>query len=169
MISPKKLLRLPAAVSPLADFLPGTAFRPLLATGGETPGLVLLCSGKIAYELEEERAAQDAQDVAVLRLEQLYPLPAEALLAQFRRWAGARFAWVQEEPENMGAWSWLDRRLERLLLQASAAHSRVTYVGRPEAASPAGSFHGDHDADQRALVERAFALLPASLTLARTA
>ncbi len=163
VISPKKLLRLPAAVSPLTDFLPGARFRPIIATGAEAPALALLCSGKIAYELEEERQAQGAADVAVLRLEQLHPLPDEALLAQFRRWPGARFAWVQEEPENMGAWSWLDRRLERLLQQAGAAHPRVTYVGRPESASPAGSFHGAHDADQRAIVERAFALRPVAL------
>ncbi len=163
VISPKKLLRLPAAISPLADFLPGERFRPVIATGAEAPALALLCSGKIAYELEEERQSQAAADVAVLRLEQLYPLPDEALLAQFRRWPGARFAWVQEEPENMGAWSWLDRRLERLLQQAGAPHPRMTYVGRPESASPAGSFHGAHEADQRAIVERAFALRPVAL------
>ncbi len=169
VVSPKKLLRLPAATSPLADFLPGTAFRPVLASGADAPGLVLLCSGKIAYELEEERRALGATDVAVLRLEQLYPLPAEALLAQVRRWPGARFAWVQEEPENMGAWSWLDRRLERLLQQAGVAQPRVSYVGRPESPSPAGSFHGAHEADQRAVVERAMALRQPPAALAKSA
>ncbi|MDB5382764.1 MAG: 2-oxoglutarate dehydrogenase component [Rhodospirillales bacterium] len=161
VMGPKKLLRLPAAVSPLRDFLHGTGFKPVLASVPTGPvQLILLCSGKIAYELEEERLALGVNGVAIVRLEQLYPLPAEELRAQMRRWPSARLAWVQEEPENMGAWRWIDRQLETLARECGMTSPRAEYVGRPASPSPAGSFHGDHDTDQRAIVERAFAALP---------
>jgi 2-oxoglutarate dehydrogenase E1 component len=160
VLSPKTLLRLPAAQSPLAEFAPGTTFRPLIVTGAQEAGAdirtVLLCSGKLAYELERERAARGAGGVAVVRLEMLYPLPEAELAALFRRWPDARVVWVQEEPRNLGAWSFLEPRLEKLLTAAGAAHPRASCVARDEAASPAGSFHGDHEADQRRLVRQAF-------------
>ena len=157
VMSPKRLLRLPAAVSPLADFAPDRSFEPVLTSaGGEAVDRILLCSGKIAYDLEAECAARKAANVAVVRIEELFPLPAAALAALFRRWPGATCVWVQEEPANMGAWSWLDRRIERLRRDAGARHPTMLYAGRPESGSPAGSFHGDHDADQAAIVARAF-------------
>ena len=157
VMSPKRLLRLPAAISPLADFAPDRAFAPLVTSAcGEAVDRILLCSGKIAYDLEAECAAREAATVAVVRLEEIFPLPAEALAALFRRWPGATCVWVQEEPANMGAWSWLDRRVERLRRDAGARHPTMLYAGRPESGSPAGSFHGDHDADQAAIVGRAF-------------
>ncbi|MCG5238616.1 2-oxoglutarate dehydrogenase E1 component [Azospirillum doebereinerae] len=166
VLSPKTLLRLPAAVSPLEEFALGTAFRPVIVTGGEDADVrtLLLCSGKLAYELERERAARGADDVAVVRLEMLYPLPAAELSALFHRWPGARCVWVQEEPRNLGAWGFLDRRLEALREAAGAPHPRVACVARDEAGSPAGSFHGDHDADQRHIVEQAFAGAVAAAT-----
>ena len=157
VMSPKRLLRLPAAVSPLADFAPDRAFRPVVTTAaGGAIDRILLCSGKIAYELEAERTARAADTVAIARIEELFPLPADALTALFRRSPGAVCVWVQEEPANMGAWSWLDRRVERLRRAAGAAVPTMLYAGRPESGSPAGSFHGDHDADQAAIVARAF-------------
>ena len=156
VMSPKRLLRLPAAVSPLADFAPGRAFQPLVVSAGGTVDRILLCSGKLAYDLEAERAARGAESVAIVRIEELYPLPTDALAALFQSWPGAVCVWVQEEPENMGAWTWLDRRIERLRRDAGSAAPTMLYAGRPEAGSPAGSFHGDHDADQAALVARAF-------------
>jgi 2-oxoglutarate dehydrogenase E1 component len=168
VMSPKKLLRLPAAVSKLADFLPGTGFQPVIASVPEGKvDHVILCTGKIAYDLEEERARSGAAGTAIIRIEQLYPFPAARLSALFRQWPGATFHWVQEEPENMGAWNWLDRRLERLLREAGVRAPTVAYVGRPESASPAGSFHGDHDSDQRALIEQAFAVAASPMRAAR--
>ena len=156
-MSPKRLLRLPAAVSPLADFVPGRTFEPVVASlPGMTVDRILLCTGKIAYDLEAERAARSADTVAVVRIEELFPLPEAALTALFRRWPGAPCVWVQEEPENMGAWTWLDRRIERLRRAAGVAIPTMRYAGRAEAGSPAGSFHGDHDADQAAIVSAAF-------------
>lgn len=157
VMSPKRLLRLPAAVSPLADFAPDRAFEPLVTSAsGEAVDRILLCSGKIAYDLEAERTQRKAANVAVVRIEEIFPLPAEALAALFRRWPGATCVWVQEEPANMGAWSWLDRRIERLRRDAGAAHPTMLYAGRPESGSPAGSFHGDHESHQAAIVVRAF-------------
>jgi 2-oxoglutarate dehydrogenase E1 component len=161
VMSPKRLLRLPAAVSPLADFAPDRAFEPIVPSAlSETVDRILLCTGKIAYDLQAERTARSAANVAIVQLEELFPLPAEALGTLFRRWPGALCVWVQEEPANMGAWSWLDRRVERLRRDAGAAHPTMLYVGRSESGSPAGSFHSDHDADQGGIVARAFEVMP---------
>jgi 2-oxoglutarate dehydrogenase E1 component len=159
VMAAKKLLRYPTALSPLADFLPDSSFKPVISTGADgAVDTVLVCSGKIAYDLEEERTARDASNVAILRLECLYPLPSEEIAALLKRWPRARLVWVQEEPQNMGAWNWLDRRLEKIARGAGCLNPTFHYAGRPESASPAGSFHGSHDNDQRAIVERAFAL-----------
>jgi len=156
VLSPKTLLRLPAAVSPLSAFDRQERFQPLITSVHRTPARVLMCSGKIAYQLEEERQKRNALDVAVVRLEILYPLPEEEMIALFRPWRGAAFTWVQEEPRNYGAWNYLDRRLESVLQRANV-NFNVTCVSRPEQSSPAGSFHAYHEADQRDLIARAFA------------
>lgn len=158
VLSPKTLLRLPAAVSPLSAFDREERFQPLITCVDRVPSRVLICSGKIAYQLEEERQKRGALDVAVVRLEILYPLPEEEMIALFRQWRGAAFTWVQEEPRNYGAWNYLDRRLESIL-QRAGANFNVSCVSRPEQSSPAGSFHASHEADQRGLIARAFASL----------
>ena len=159
--SPKRLLRLQAAVSPLADFAPGRCFDPIVSSLPDgAVRRILLCSGKIAYELEAERARRGADDVAVVRIEELFPLPVAPLLALFRAWPDATALWVQEEPENMGAWSWLDRQLERLRQDAGSVRGPLAYVGRPASGSPAGSFHAEHETDQAAIVARAFEPTP---------
>lgn len=157
VISPKTLLRLPAAISPLDDFLPGRAFSPLLVSGpAQGARRILLCSGKIAYELEEYRTAQGEDDILVARLEQLYPFPEVELAALLQAHPGAQLFWVQEEPENMGAWLWYDRRLEHLAACSGNPVPTFSYCGRKASASPAGSFHGRHAADQAAIVASAF-------------
>ena len=157
VLSPKTLLRLPAALSPLADFSTGTSFRQIIANGPEVAANVLLCSGKLAYELEKEGARNELTGVAIVRLEQLYPFPEGPLLELFERWRDAHFAWVQEEPLNSGMWSYLDRRLEQLLRRVGARHPDMQVISRPESASPAGSFHADHNQDQDDLISRAMA------------
>ncbi len=153
----KRLLRLPAATSPLEAFGPDRAFEPVLVDApGPAIQRILLCSGKIAYDLAAERARRGAADVAIIRLEELYPFPAATLHGVFARWPEASCRWVQEEPRNMGAWSWLDRRLETVRREAGAASPAVDYVGRPESGSPAGSFHGDHDDEQVRIASEAF-------------
>jgi 2-oxoglutarate dehydrogenase E1 component len=155
--SPKTLLRLPEAVSPLAALGAGEKFKPVLVCAHrEGVRRVLLCTGKIAYELERHRASVKAHDTAVLRLEMLYPLPENELATLFGRWRDAHFVFVQEEPENMGWWAYLDRRLERLLREAGVSQSKLACIARPASPSPAGSFHYDHEKDQERLVKAAF-------------
>jgi 2-oxoglutarate dehydrogenase E1 component len=157
VLSPKTLLRLPEAISPLADFGSTSAFSPILAHGAEgATERVLLCTGKIAYELEAERRARGATNIAIVRLEELYPFPENELARASADWKLARFVWVQEEPANMGPWSYLDRRLEALFDKLGCHMPRASLVSRPESPSPAGSFHSNHERDQRALVEEAF-------------
>ena len=118
---------------------------------------LVLCSGKIAYDLLAERARRGDRSTAVVRLEELYPLPDAALLALFYRHPHAVCRWVQEEPRNMGAWSWLDRRIAAIRLRAGAAQPTMAYIGRAEAGAPAGSFHGDHEDEQARIVSDALA------------
>jgi 2-oxoglutarate dehydrogenase E1 component len=164
VLSPKSLLRLPAAVSPLAAFARDQSFHPVIVSAPRPPARVLICSGKIAYQLEEERDKRNALDTAIVRLERLYPLPEAELAALFGRWRNARYVWVQEEPQNYGAWNFLDRRLERILVRVGATYSSASCVSRPEQSSPAGSFHGDHESHQRELIVRAFGPHEAVLT-----
>ncbi len=153
----KRLLRLPAAVSPTDAFGPDRAFEPVLV---DAPRLavhrILMCSGKIAYDLLAERARRGDGDTAIVRLEELYPFPAAALHEMSARWPDAPCIWVQEEPRNMGAYAWLDRRVEQVRREAGAALPTMGYVGRAEAGSPAGSFHGAHDDEQARIVADAF-------------
>lgn len=157
VFSPKTLLRLPQAVSKIGDFLGKASFQPIIVTGPKAgANRVLLCSGKIAYELEDCRSKVTDTDTIIIRLEQLYPFPEEALGDVFSLNPNARIVWVQEEPENMGAWSWYDRRLEHLARRCGNHSPTVIYCGRTASASPAGSFHGAHVHDQGEIVSRAF-------------
>ena len=157
LMGPKRLLRLPAAASPLDAFGPDRSFEPVLVNASsQAVGRLLLCSGKVAYALEAERDRRGATDVAIVTLEELYPFPATALGEIFSRWPNASCFWVQEEPRNMGAWSFLDRQVERGRQQAGARVPQMAYVGRVEAGSPAGCFHGDHEDEQARIVTDAF-------------
>jgi 2-oxoglutarate dehydrogenase E1 component len=162
VLSPKTLLRLPAAVSTLADFGPDKRFLPVLASGSPGANRILICTGKIAYELERVRSERRADDVQIVRLEMIYPLPADALSEILAASPDSDLLFVQEEPENMGVWSWIRPRLEMLAEKAGHRKPELRYVGRPESASPAGSFHGHHDAEQLAIVESAFEETPGS-------
>jgi len=152
VFSPKSLLRHPACVSPLHNFTQGTAFQEVLGDALADPALVrrvLLCSGKLCYELEARRAEEGRKDVAILRLEQLAPLPERALAEALDRYPGAtRWLWVQEEPENMGAWSWLQRCFHLRPLER---------VSRRAAAATATGVARRHRAEQKMIVDRAFA------------
>ena len=152
VFSPKQLLRLRACTSPLAALEPGTAFEPVIAEDARDAERVVLCSGKIAYRLAAERAERGLDGrVAIVRLEQLYPFP-EAALREALDGAEGMLVWVQEEPANLGPFTWLDRRLER------AAGRRVVSIARPPAASPAAGWKAWHDAEEKALLDAAFDL-----------
>ena len=160
VMTPKSLLRHKECVSTLADFGPGTSFRRILA---ETDLLtedikvrrVILCSGKVYFDLVAERRKRKIDDIAILRIEQLYPFPFSRLGVRLSQYPNAEVVWCQEEPENMGAWSFVDRRIERAL---SGLNARPIYIGRPEAASPATGSARTHVKEQADLVDRALTI-----------
>jgi len=159
VMTPKSLLRHKLAVSRLAEMAEGSCFKPVLGEmGAIDPGGVVravLSSGKVYYDLLAAREAKKITNVALLRLEQLYPFPEKALKQALAPYAKAELAWCQEEPENMGAWNFVDRRLERVLEALGGAARRPRYIGRGEAASPATGLAKVHAAEQAALVRQA--------------
>jgi len=160
VMTPKSLLRHKLCVSELVDMGPNTHFRRVLPeTGALVPDdkvrRVVLCSGKVYYDLYAERAERGIDDVALVRIEQLYPFPVISLNAELARYKNAEVVWCQEEPINMGAWSYIDRRIEGLLTELGGAAKRPIYVGRAEAASPATGLAKRHAKEQRKLVEDA--------------
>jgi 2-oxoglutarate dehydrogenase E1 component len=163
IFTPKSLLRHPQAVSPLAEFSAG-GFREVLDDSLAQPAQVsrvLICSGKIYFELLAARDEQKARQVAIVRLEQLYPFPEQDLEDILRRYPqSCEVVWVQEEPRNMGAWRFMREHIQPLLAPTGRA---LRYAGRPESASPATGSHRRHLIEQAALIEEAFtaAALPA--------
>jgi 2-oxoglutarate dehydrogenase E1 component len=116
---------------------------------------VVLCSGKVYYDLFEEREKRGIKDVAIIRIEQLFPFPRKTLEKELARYKNAEFVWCQEEPQNMGAWFFIDRRLEEVLASIDAKAKRPRYVGRPEAASPATGLYRRHNLEQSKVVNEA--------------
>ncbi len=162
VMTPKSLLRHKRCVSRLADMGPGTSFhRVLYEDAMPAPDKdirrVLLCSGKVFYDLEAERDKRGIKDITMLRLEQLAPFPDDALKEQLARFPQAEIVWCQEEPQNMGAWTYVAPRIEALLLELDGKSKRPRYVGRPEAASPAAGFLKLHLREQAALIDAALA------------
>jgi 2-oxoglutarate dehydrogenase E1 component len=163
LMTPKSLLRHKLAVSSVADFGPGSAFQYVIP---ETDALapdekvkrVVLCTGKVYYDLLAERRDKRVDDVAIVRLEQLYPFPRISLGKALAPYRNAEVIWCQEEPENMGAWTFLDRRIEAVLSEIDIKAKRPRYVGRAEAASPATGTAKVHQAQQEALVREALGL-----------
>jgi len=153
VFTPKSLLRHPLCVSSLDD-LAGGGFSELLADSIDPAGVntVLLCSGKIYFELLEQRSKSGRSDVALIRVEQLYPFRDDLLRAALAPClAMKKCCWVQEEPANMGAWPFLRSSLAQLL--GKEPH----YVGRKEAAAPAAGSHRRHAEEQAQIIAEAFA------------
>jgi 2-oxoglutarate dehydrogenase E1 component len=117
----------------------------------------VLCSGKVYFDLAKARAASGDDRVAVVRVEQLYPFPVRSLSPALARWRNAEIVWCQEEPQNMGAWNFVDRRLEDVLAGLDVAAKRPSFVGRAEAASPATGLFKRHVEEQSQLVADALA------------
>ncbi|MFW5834830.1 MAG: thiamine pyrophosphate-dependent enzyme, partial [Pseudomonadota bacterium] len=150
VLAPKAMLRHKDAVSSLADLGPGTGFRCVVTDDAADAERVVLASGKLVVELLTERAARGLDErVAIVRLEQLWPLDEQVLRNVFGRYAGAELVYAQEEPRNMGAFLVLDRALERL------AGRPLRYAGRPCQASPAAGFKARHEAERRAVFDAA--------------
>ncbi len=157
LMTPKSLLRHKRATSTLADISGESSFHRLLWDDAQYPGKdtvkltrdskirrVVMCSGKLYFDLYEEREKRGINDVYLLRVEQLYPFPAKALITELSRFRGAEMVWCQEEPKNMGAWSFIDPYLEWVLAHIDAKHQRVRYTGRPASASTATGLMSKH-------------------------
>jgi 2-oxoglutarate dehydrogenase E1 component len=172
LMTPKSLLRHKRAVSSLVELGPDSCFHRLLWDDAETPGVpkttiklaaddkirrVVLCTGKVYYDLLEDREKRGIDDVYLLRVEQLYPFPAKALLDELNRFPNAEVVWCQEEPKNMGAWAFIQPYVEWVLDQMGRTGQRVRYVGRPAAASPATGLMRTHLAQLQAFLDEAFA------------
>ena len=119
---------------------------------------VVMCSGKVYYDLLEERDARGIDDIYLLRIEQFYPFPALSLVKELERFKSAEMIWCQEEPKNQGAWSFIEPNIEWVLNRIGARHSRPRYVGRPTSASPATGLASQHKQQQDALVDEALTI-----------
>ena len=167
LMTPKSLLRHKLCVSDAEDFTTGSSFHRVLwddAQKGHSDTKlkpdakikrVVICSGKVYYDLLEARDAAGLDDVYLLRVEQYYPFPAMALMKELERFKGADMVWCQEEPKNQGAWSFIEPNIEWVLSRIKAKQTRPTYVGRTSSASPATGLASQHKAQQTALVNEA--------------
>ena len=169
IMTPKSLLRHKHCVSTLSEMETGTTFHRVLwddrhsskeLDKDENIRRVVLCSGKVYYDLAEERDKRGLKDIFIMRVEQLYPFPQKALTNDLARFKNADFVWCQEEPRNMGAWSFIRERVENVLEEIGAKSDRVQYAGRPEAASPATGSLRRHTMEQENLVGEALTLPP---------
>jgi 2-oxoglutarate dehydrogenase E1 component len=173
VFTPKFLLRYAKAASRLEELTSG-AFQEVIGdsqyVGGQIRRL-LLCSGKVYYDLVNKREELGRSDVAIIRLEQLYPFPLQRLTDILRRYSDtAELFWVQEEPENMGAWYFVEEQMQSIINpngNGGPLKRALRYVGRPTAASPATGAHKVHHDQQEALAEEAFAAAPTVVRKAR--
>ncbi len=154
VMSPKSLLRHPEVVSELKDFETKNRFQEILddpkvgARSGKKIKRLLLCTGKVYFDLLNKQRADKRDDVAIVRLEQLYPLVDSQIEALFKKYSDAETYWVQEEPENMGAWQHIFMSFHK--------HRAIQVIGRKASASPATGFKKVHDQQQQDIVDRAF-------------
>jgi 2-oxoglutarate dehydrogenase E1 component len=171
VITPKSLLRHKRCVSFLSDMEPGMSFHRVFRDQAEcVPGAttvklapddeikrVILCSGKVYFDLMEEREKKNESRVQMLRLEQLYPFPEAALIEDLKRFPKAGFVWCQEEPKNQGAWTFVRPRIEELIAILGGRNA-LSYVGRPEYASTAAGLMSQHNAELHAFLDEALTL-----------
>jgi 2-oxoglutarate dehydrogenase E1 component len=160
VMTPKSLLRHKLAVSSLHDMTNGSGFKFVIPETDELVApeqvkRIVLCTGKVYYDLLAERRERGIKNVAIVRLEQIYPFPAKNLKAAIEAYKNADLVWCQEEAENNGAWTFVDRRIEAVLTCLDGAAKRPSYVGRKSAASPATGLAKTHAAEQAALVNQA--------------
>jgi 2-oxoglutarate dehydrogenase E1 component len=168
LMTPKSLLRHKRAVSRLDELGPESTFHRLLWDDAQTNNdekiklvadekirRVILCTGKVYFDLFEEREKRGLDDIYLLRVEQLYPFPTKALMLELSRFKQAEIVWCQEEPRNMGAWFFVDTFIEWALNQIGAKHRRPRYAGRPAMAATATGLMSKHQAQLKAFLEEA--------------
>ncbi len=162
IMTPKSLLRHKLAVSKISEFAIGSSFHRVLwdddretLAKPEKIKRVILCSGKVYYDLLQERRERKINDIAILRIEQLYPFPINSLGAELSPFKNAEVVWCQEEPKNQGAWSFAEPYIEQTLAKMKHKCARPRYIGREASAAPATGLHNRHVAEQSKLVDEA--------------
>ena len=170
LMTPKSLLRHPLCTSKAEEFTTGSFFRRVMWDDADSQHQgnsefklaaddkikrVVICSGKVYYDLLAERDARGLEDVYILRLEQFDPFPAHSMVKELSRFKGAEIVWCQEEPKNPGAWTFVEPNIEWVLGKIDAKHGRARYAGRAASASPATGLASRHKAEQEALVHDA--------------
>ncbi|GBF27195.1 2-oxoglutarate dehydrogenase E1 component [bacterium MnTg02] len=171
LMTPKSLLRHKGVASKIDDFGPDSTFHRVLWDDAQSKPdqkiqlvdeedikRVVLCSGKVYYDLHAERENQGINDVYLMRVEQLYPFPERALLDELGRFREAEIIWCQEEPKNMGAWSFVAPNIEMVLEKLNAKYRRPRYVGRPDSAATATGNMSKHLAELQAFADEALTL-----------
>ncbi|HSG37301.1 MAG TPA: 2-oxoglutarate dehydrogenase E1 component, partial [Paracoccaceae bacterium] len=170
LMTPKSLLRHKLAISDIGDFTTGSSFHRVLwddAQKGHSDTKlvaddkikrVVMCSGKVYYDLLEERDRRGIDDIYLMRIEQFYPFPALSLVKEMERFKQAEVVWCQEEPKNQGAWNFIEPNIEWVLTRIGADYKRPAYVGRAASASPATGLASQHKAQQEALVNDALTI-----------
>lgn len=170
LMTPKSLLRHPQAISTAEEFQTGSTFHRVLwddaqrgtsqtqLVADDQIKRVVVCSGKVYYDLLKARDEAGLTDTYLLRLEQFYPFPAQAMVKELGRFKQAEVVWCQEEPKNQGGWTFVDPNLEWVLERIGAKHTRARYAGRSAAASVATGLASRHKAEQEALVANALNL-----------
>ena len=170
LMSPKSLLRHKMAVSKREEFTTGSSFHRVLwddaQYGNSETKLVsdkkikrtVICSGKVYFDLLEERDAREINDIYLMRIEQFYPFPAISMVSELERFKHAEIVWCQEEPKNQGAWSFIEPNIEWVLTRIGAKHTRPVYAGRTTSASPATGLASIHKSQQAALINEALTL-----------
>jgi 2-oxoglutarate dehydrogenase E1 component len=162
VFTPKSLLRAKEVASSLDEMGPGSSFHRVIdetepIAPADRVRRVVLCSGKVYFDLLKARGASGDDRVALVRVEQLYPFPFDSLANILGRWRNSEIVWCQEEPQNMGAWNFVDRRIEQVLSRLDVPAKRPRFVGRAEAASPASGLFKRHVEEQAQLVTAALA------------
>ena len=170
LMTPKSLLRHKLAVSKAEEFTTGSSFHRVLWDDAEASNSahklkpdakikrVVMCSGKVYYDLLEERNTRGLDDIYLMRFEQFYPFPAISAMKELQRFENAEMIWCQEEPKNQGGWSFMEPNLEWVLERMKAKHNRLRYVGRSASASPATGLAAQHKFQQAALIDEALTI-----------
>jgi len=170
IMSPKSLLRNKRAISNKKDFINGSSFHRILLDDAEKGNSstklvkdtkikrVVICSGKIYYDLLEEREERNISNIYLLRLEQFYPFPALSFIKELTRFKDAEFIWCQEEPKNQGGWSFVEPNLEWSLNRVNAKCKRAKFIGRAAAASPATGLATQHKEQQEMIINEALTI-----------
>jgi 2-oxoglutarate dehydrogenase E1 component len=172
LMTPKSLLRHKAAVSKLEDFVGDSRFHRVLFDPADPAEAgvkrVVLCSGKVFYDLYDAREAAGDKTTAILRVEQLYPFPADVIVERLQAYANAEtLVWAQEEPKNNGSWFFVEDRLEECLAEAGSKPKRPVYAGRCASAATATGLAKRHQAEQAALVAEALGYQDGAAQLAK--